>query len=62
MENDAPINCTSKWRMFSLRRDISRQTREGLRQDVVQGLPGPKALLELLGLVGEGMIGERSQA
>ncbi len=36
--------------------------REGLRQDVVQGLPGLKALLELLGLVREGLIGERSQA
>ena len=36
--------------------------REGLRQDVVQRLAGPKTLLELLGLVREDLIGERSQA
>ena len=35
---------------------------EGLRQDIVQGLPGLEAFLELLGLIREGMIGERSQA
>ncbi|MCG3775498.1 MAG: hypothetical protein JW395_2338 [Nitrospira sp.] len=36
--------------------------REGLRQDIVQGLPGPKTLLKLLGLVHEGLIREWRQA
>ena len=35
---------------------------EGLGQNIVQGLPGLQALLELLGLVREGLIGEWRQA
>ena len=62
MENDAADQLHIEMAHVQLAAGHFTTDREGLRQDVVQGLPGLKALLELLGLVREGMIGERSQA
>ena len=56
-----PINCTSKCRMLSLRRDISRQTANASGKNIVKGFTGSQALLEGLRFVGQGVIGQRSQ-